>query len=146
MLAFSGLSPNKQPISRIGTPRKSPGSPTYKAEPSCWNLYPQPPTVRDIIVASMSGQDFGAPQVQLVLKFFDHLSARNLEAAFSLLSETLIYELWPASLGHAPRTKSEYKALLDTNPDRDVKVWLSRYNFTHVLAVLTSVFSSRSWR
>lgn len=69
----------------------------------------------------MSGQDFGTPQVQLVLKFFDHLSARDLEVAFSLLSDTVIYELWPASLGHAPRTKSEYKALLDTNPDRDVK-------------------------
>ncbi|KAF9654397.1 hypothetical protein BDM02DRAFT_133043 [Thelephora ganbajun] len=47
--------------------------------------------------------------------------ARNLDAAFSLLSETLIYELWPASLAHAPRTKSEYRAFLDTNPDRDVK-------------------------
>ena len=94
----------------------------------------------------MSGQDFGTPQVQLVLKFFDHLSARNLEAAFSLLSDTLTYELWPASLGHAPRTKSGYKALLDINPDRDIKVRSSEYNSIHVLAALTSVFSSKSWR
>ena len=65
----------------------------------------------------------GTPQVQFVLKFFDHLSSRNLDAAFSLLSDNLVYELWPASLAHAPRTKSEYQVLLDTNPDRDVKVW-----------------------
>ncbi|KAF9786916.1 hypothetical protein BJ322DRAFT_1107010 [Thelephora terrestris] len=72
-------------------------------------------------MASPSGQGLDTPQVQFVLKFFDHLSARNLGAAFSLLSETLVYEMWPASLAHSPRTKSEYKALLDTNPDRDVK-------------------------
>jgi len=72
-------------------------------------------------MASPSGQGFDTPQVQFVLKFFDHLSARNLDAAFSLLSAALVYELWPASLAHGPRTKSEYKALLDTNPDRDVK-------------------------
>jgi len=56
-----------------------------------------------------------------VLKFFDHISARNLDAAFSLLSDVLVYELWPASLAHAPRTKAEYKAFLDTSPDREVK-------------------------
>lgn len=72
-------------------------------------------------MTSTSGQVFGTPQAQVVLKFFDHLSARSLDAAFSHLSDSLIYELWPASLAHAPRTKSEYKALLDTNPDRDVK-------------------------
>jgi hypothetical protein len=85
---------------------------------------PQQPIERDRIMASPSGQGLDTPQVQFVLKFFDHLSARNLGAAFSLLSETLVYEMWPASLAHSPRTKSEYKALLDTNPDRDVKVWL----------------------
>jgi len=72
-------------------------------------------------MASASEQGLDTPQVQFVLKFLDYLSAGNLDAAFSLLSDTLVYELWPASLGHAPRTKAEYRAFLDTNPDRDVK-------------------------
>ena len=95
-------------------------------------------------MASTSGQpDFDTPQVQFVLKFFDHLSARNLDAAFSLLSDNVVYELWPASLAHAPRTKSEYKVLLDTYPDRDVKVWSLGHDRIHVLAALTGSFSSR---
>lgn len=73
-------------------------------------------------MATASERGLDTPQVQFVLKFLDHLSARNLDAAFSLLSDSLIYELWPASLAHAPRTKSEYKELLDINPDRDLKV------------------------
>ena len=98
-------------------------------------------------MASMSGQlGFDTPQVQFVLKFFDHLSARNIDAAFSLLSDSLVYELWPASLAHAPRTKSEYKVLLDTNPDRDVKVRILGYDWIHVLATLTGCFSSRFWK
>jgi len=72
-------------------------------------------------VASTSERDLDTPQAQFVLKFLDLLSAKNLDAAFSLLSDTLVYELWPASLAHAPRTKTEYKTFLDTNPDRDVK-------------------------
>ena len=95
-------------------------------------------------MASTSEQDLDTPQVQFVLKFFDHLSARNLDAAFSLLSDTLIYELWPASLAHAPRTKSEYKALLDTNPDREVKVPSFRYDRIYGPAALTRIFSSKS--
>jgi hypothetical protein len=83
-------------------------------------------------MASTSERGLDTPQVQFVLKFFDHLSARNLDAAFSLLSDTLVYELWPASLAHAPRTKSEYKAFLDTNPDRDVKVPSFQYDRIHV--------------
>lgn len=73
-------------------------------------------------MASTYQQSLDTPQVQFVLSFFDRLSAGNLDAAFSLLSDTLVYELWPASLAHAPRTKAEYKAFLDTNPDREVKV------------------------
>jgi hypothetical protein len=57
-----------------------------------------------------------------VLRFLDHLSAGNLDAAFSLLSNSLIYELWPASLAHAPRTKAEYRAFLGNNLDQDMKV------------------------
>lgn len=95
-------------------------------------------------MASTFGQlNSDTPQVHLVLKFLDHLSARNLDAAFSLLSENLVYELWPASLAHAPRTKSEYKVLLDTNPDRDVKVRPLECDRIHILAALTSGFSSR---
>ena len=97
-------------------------------------------------MASTPEQSLDTPQVQFVLEFFDHLSARNLDAAFSLLSDTLIYELWPASLAHAPRTKSEYKAFLDTNPDRDVKVPSFRCDRVHVPAALTRVFSSKFWR
>lgn len=97
-------------------------------------------------MASTSEQGLDTPHVQFVLGFLNHLSARNLDAAFSLLSNTLVYELWPASLTHAPRTKSEYKALLDTNPDRDVKVLLLGRDRIHVLAVLTCAFSSRSWK
>lgn len=141
-LLFSGLSTNKPPMSGIGTPRKTPVSPTYKSQPS-HEIDTQSPTERDRIMMSPSGQGFDTPQVQFVLKFFDHLSARNLDAAFSLLSDTLVYELWPASLAHGPRTKSEYKALLDTNPDRDVKVWPLECDRVHVLAVLTGVFSSK---
>jgi ketosteroid isomerase-like protein len=100
----------------------------------------------DSTTANMSKQSFDTPQVQFVLKFFDHLSARDLDAGFSLLSDTVVYELWPASLAHAPRTKSEYKALLDTNPDRDVKVQSLGYNRTHVLSALTGVFSLRFWK
>lgn len=95
-------------------------------------------------MGSTSGRPgFDTPQIQLVLKFFDHISARDLDSAFSLLSDSLIYELWPASLAHAPRTKSEYKALLDTNPDRDVKVRPLGYDRIHVLAVLTGGLSLR---
>lgn len=71
---------------------------------------------------SSEGENLDTPQVQFVLRFLDLLSARNIDAAFSLLSDTLVYELWPASLAHAPRTKSEYKSYLYTNPDRDLKV------------------------
>jgi len=95
-------------------------------------------------MANMSERGLDTPQVKFVLKFFDHLSAGNLDTAFSLLSDTIIYELWPASLAHAPRTKSEYKAFLDTNPDRDVKVPSFRYDRIHVLAALTRIFSSKS--
>lgn len=111
---------------------------------------PSPPAVVDAqppIMASTSGQlGFDTPQVQFVLKFFDYLSARDLDAAFSLLSDNLVYELWPASLAHAPRTKSEYKVLLDTNPDRDVKVQSLGHDPIHILAELTGGFSSRSWK
>lgn len=90
-----------------------------------------------------SDQGLSTPQVQFVLKFFDHISARNLNAAFSLLSDALVYELWPASLAHAPRTKAEYKAFLDTNPDREVKVPSFRYDRIHVRAALTRILSSK---
>jgi len=89
-------------------------------------------------MASASREGFDTPQVQFVLRFFDRLSARNLDAAFSLLSDSLVYELWPASLAHAPRTKAEYKTLLDTNPDREVKVPLFQDDRIHVSSVLTS--------
>lgn len=89
----------------------------------------------------MSEQGFDTPQVQFVLKFFDHLSVRNLDATFSLLSDTFVYELWPASLAHAPRTKSEYRALLDADPVRDVKVPSFRRDRIHVPAALTCIFS-----
>lgn len=88
-------------------------------------------------MASVSQQGLDTPQVQFVLEFLDRLSARNLDAAFSLLSDTLIYELWPASLAHAPRTKAEYKTLLDTNPDRDVKVRSFQDDRIHAFSVLT---------
>lgn len=97
-------------------------------------------------MASTPQQDLDTPQVQFVLKFFDRLSAGNLDAAFSLLSDTLVYELWPASLAHAPRTKTEYKAFLDTNPDREVKVPSFQYDRIHVLGVLTRNFSSKLLR
>lgn len=74
------------------------------------------------MASTSEGGGLDTPQVQFVLGFLDLLSARNIDAAFSLLSDTLVYELWPASLAHAPRTKSEYKSLLYTNPDRDLKV------------------------
>lgn len=112
---------------------------------------PNPPTGvgtptshrRDQLMASTSGRGLDTPQVQFVLRFLDLLSARNLDAAFSLLSDTLVYELWPASLAHAPRTKSEYKEFLDANPDRDVKVPSFRCDRIHILAALTCTFSSR---
>jgi len=95
-------------------------------------------------MASTPEQHPDTPQVQLVLEFFDLLSARNLDAAFSLLSDTLVYELWPASLAHAPRTKSEYKVFLDTNPDRDVKVPSFQCDRIHVPAALTYIPSLKS--
>lgn len=102
---------------------------------------PQPLIEKNRIMASTSGlPGFDTPQVQFVLEFFHHLSTRNLDAAFSLLSNNLVYEQWPASLAHAPRTKSEYKVLLDTNPDRDVKVLSLGYDRIHVLAALTRWF------
>ena len=97
-------------------------------------------------MASASQKDLDTPQVQFVLKFFDRISAGNLDAAFSLLSDTLVYELWPASLAHAPRTKPEYKEFLDTNPDREVKVPSFRYDRIRVLVVLTRNFSSKLLR
>lgn len=92
----------------------------------------------------MSQQGLDTPQAQFVLNFLDRLSAGNLDAAFSLLSDALIYELWPASLAHAPRTKAEYKAFLDTNPDRDVKVPSSQHDRVRVLSLLTRIPSSKS--
>lgn len=88
-------------------------------------------------MASTSEQGLDTPQVQFVLRFLDHLSSRNLDAAFSLLSDTLVYELWPASLAHAPRTKSEYKAFLETSPDRDLKVPPFRCDRTRLSVALT---------
>lgn len=99
-----------------------PGSPAYKTKPPPIEVGAPTSHQRDQLMASTPEQGLDTPQVQFVLRFFDCLSAGRLDAAFSLLSHSLIYELWPASLAHAPRTKSEYKAFLDTNPDRDVKV------------------------
>ena len=90
-------------------------------------------------MASAPQQDLDTPQVQFVLKFFDRISARELDAAFSLLSDSLVYELWPASLAHAPRTKAEYKAFLDTNPDREVKVPSFQDDRIHAFSVLTRI-------
>ena len=122
---------------RIGTLRKHLGSLAYKTELSHRSRYPNLPHRRYQIMASATQQGLDTPQVQFVLRFFDCLSARNLDTAFSLLSDTLVYELWPASLAHAPRTKAEYKALLDTNPDRDVKVPSFQDDRIHAFSVLT---------
>ena len=94
-------------------------------------------------MASTSERSLDTPQVRFVLRFLDLLSARNFDTAFSLLSDSLVYELWPASLAHAPRTKSEYRAFLYTNPDRDVKVPLFWCDRIYVPAALTRIFSSR---